>query len=370
MDNAGDVRPRGGLAGRAGRWWRESDQFEWLSGYLDARGLATPTRRLMALMSAALVGMPLGLLQGPDQQPAVTASVVACAAAVGISYAVLWLRGWPSRGQSLMLIVSGGAVAVVTILVANPVIGLVSCNGLVVLSGYLAFFHSVRTVVCSIVVAVVVGVVCALRVAAENPGSPVAVTGFWVVIEVCVAVPIAIVAVVRALGADVVRADHDALTGVLNRRAFYERTTALLTAPSGELHLVVVMIDLDKFKQFNDTHGHVAGDQALTAVGWALRRATTGTAIIGRAGGEEFLVVDSLAAVEAEALPGRLCVAVAALPHAVTASVGAAVVPFTAVVDPASAITELVRVADAAMYRAKSGGGNRAVTDVSGRMGQ
>lgn len=365
MDNSGDVRRPGDLAGR---WWRESDQFEWLSGYLNARGLATATRRLMALVSAALVGMPLGLLRGPHEQPAVTAAIVACAAAVGVSYAIVWLRGWPSRVQSLMLIVSGGVVAVATILAADPVIGLVSCNGLVVLSGYLAFFHNVRTVLCSIVVAVTVGVVCALRVAAENPGSPVAVTGFWVVVEVCVAVPIAIVAVVRALGADVVRADHDALTGVLNRRAFYERTAALLSSPSGDLRLVVVMIDLDKFKQFNDTYGHVAGDQALTAVGWALRRATAGTAVIGRAGGEEFLVVDSLPEVEAQALPGHLCAAVAALPLAVTASVGAAVVPFTAVVDPASTITELVRIADAAMYRAKKGGGNRAVTEGSGRM--
>ena len=349
----------------ASRWWGQPDQFEWLSGYLHARGLATATRRLMALVSAALVGMPLSLLRASDQHVGVTVAIIVCAAAVGFGFAVLWLRSWPSRVQSLMLIVCGGLVAVATILATEPVSALISCNGLVVLCGYLAFFHSVRTVICSIIIAVITGALCALRVAEAFPGSPVAVTGFWVVVEVCVVVPIAIVAVVRTLGADVVRSDHDALTGVLNRRAFYERAASLLTSPSSDQRLVVVMIDLDKFKQLNDTYGHVAGDQALTAVGWTLRMANASTAIIGRAGGEEFLVVDCLPADQAEALPVRLCAEIAALPHTVTASVGAAIVPFTGVGDPATSITELVRIADTAMYRAKSDGGNRVVAEVS-----
>ena len=319
----------------------------------------------MAVVSAALVGMPLGLLHAPYQHVGVTVAIIVGAAAVGVSYAILWLRAWPSRIQSLMMIACGGLVAVSAILAAEPVSALISCNGLVVLCGYLAFFHSVRSVICSIISAVIVGALCAHRVAEAIPGSPVAVTGFWVVIEVCVAVPIAIVAVVRTLGADVVRSDHDALTGVLNRRAFYERAASLLTTPSSDQRLVVVMIDLDKFKQLNDTYGHFAGDQALTAVGWALREANASSAIIGRAGGEEFLVVDCLKADQAEALPVRLCAAIAALPHPVTASVGAAIVPFTGIVDPATSITELVRIADTAMYRAKSHGGNQVVAEVT-----
>lgn len=355
------------LGSAVSRWWRQPDQFDWLSGYLHARGLATPTRRLMALVSAALVGMPLGLLRPPYPHPAVTVAVIVGAAAVGAGYAILWLRGWPSRIQSLAMIASGGLVAVATILTAEPATALVSCNGLVVLCGYLAFFHSVRDVLCSIVIAIGTAAVCALRAAEAMPDSPLAVTGFWVAVEVCVAVPIAILAVVRTLGADVVRSDHDALTGVLNRRAFYERAVSLLTTHSSDSRLVVVMIDLDRFKQLNDTYGHLAGDQALTAVGWALRQANADTAIIGRAGGEEFVVVDCLPADAAEALPGRLCAAIAALPQSVTASVGAAIVPFLAVIDPSVTIGELVREADAAMYRAKRDGGNRVVMEVRER---
>jgi diguanylate cyclase len=265
------------------------------------------------------------------------------------------------------MIVCGGLIVVLTILAAEPVIGLISCNGLVVICGYLAFFHSVRAVVLGVTVAVATSAVCAVRAAETSLGSHLAVTGFWVTVEVCVAVPVAILAVVRTLGADVVRSDHDALTGVLNRRAFYERAVSLLSSPMGGARLVVVMIDLDKFKDLNDTFGHLAGDQALTAVGWTLRQANTSTAIIGRAGGEEFVVVDCLPADAARALPSHLCRAIAALPHSITASVGAAIVPSTAVHDPAVAIQDLVRKADSAMYTAKRAGGNRVVTHVADR---
>ena len=366
MKRDGGVRPPGHLGGVAGPWWSQPDQFEWLSGYLHARGLATPTRRLLAAVSAALAcAPPLGLLRAPNQHPGLTVAIIVFAAVVGVGYAILWLRGWPTRVQSLILCGCAGLVAVYTILATEPVNALIGCNALVVLCGYVAFFHSVRIALCSVIIAVGVGEVCALRVAEAMPGSSIAMTGFWVVVEVCVIVPIAIIAVVRTLGADVVRSDHDALTGVLNRRAFYERAASLLTSPSSDLHLVVAMIDLDKFKQLNDTYGHFAGDQALTAVGWALREANADTAIVGRAGGEEFLVIDCLPAEGAQALPVRLCAAIAALPHPVTASVGAAIVRFTGIIDPAESITELVHIADTAMYRAKGNGGNQVVAETS-----
>ena len=139
-------------------------------------------------------------------------------------------------------------------------------------------------------------------------GWVVATAGLWLVIELNLAVPLAIQAVVRTLGADVVRSDQDPLTGVLNRRAFYERATTLLTSPGDDLHLVVVMIDLDKFKKLNDAYGHLAGDQALTAVGWVLRETSSSSAIIGRFGGEEFIVIDAVSAEVAEADAGAaLC---------------------------------------------------------------
>ena len=189
--------------------------------------------------------------------------------------------------------------------------------------------------------------------------------GLWLVIELNLAVPLAIQTVVRTLGADVVRSDQDPLTGVLNRRAFYERATTLLTSPGDDLHLIVVMIDLDKFKKLNDAYGHLAGDQALTAVGWVLRETSNSSAIIGRFGGEEFIVIDAVPAELAERLPTQLCTAIAALPHPVTASVGAAVVRWGS----GSAMDDLIRSADAAMYAAKRAGGNQ-IADLPARPGR
>jgi diguanylate cyclase (GGDEF)-like protein len=122
--------------------------------------------------------------------------------------------------------------------------------------------------------------------------------------------------------------------------------------------LLVAMIDLDKFKLLNESYGDIAGDQALVSVGWAPRQAST-TAIIGRFNGEEFIVIDALPHDTARALPSRLCAAIAESPHPVTASVGAAVVRWSGVADPAAAIEALTRAADTAMYTAKRNGGNQ-----------
>ncbi|WP_234788756.1 GGDEF domain-containing protein [Mycolicibacterium iranicum] len=347
------------MDGFVARWWRQSGQFEWLSRYLYARGLAVPTRRLMVVFCAALVPMPLGLVGPPSN--VVSIVLLIASVTVGVGFAVVYVRGWPTRRQSLALVVSGGLIFVACILVADPVKSLVACSGLVVLGVYLAIFHSVKAVAVSMAVSVVLAAVCAIRVVEAGVSSQIAISGFWVIVEVSAGVPLAVQALVRTLGADVVRSDQDALTGVLNRRAFYERARTLLTTPGGDRHLIVIMIDLDKFKLINDTFGHPAGDQVLTAVGWALRQSNSTTAIIGRAGGEEFLVTDAVYCAEAERLPARLCEAISALPHAITASVGAAVVPLEAAARQRLTIDKLVHIADAAMYSAKRSGGNRAV---------
>lgn len=340
------------------RWWYQPDQFDWLTGYLRARGLGPPMRVLMTLISAALALMPVGLLFSAPRSPLVAAVASIIAVTTGLAYAVLWCRRWPSRVQSLsMALVGGCLIAVGSLLHADPVIALMGCTGLAVTGGYLAFFHNSKAIALNVALAVISGALCAARMTQSHTLAVTAV-GLWLILELNVAFPLAIQAVVRTLGADVVRSDHDPVTGLLNRRAFYERATTLLTTPCADLHLLVVMIDLDNFKMVNDNYGHIAGDQVLASVGWALRRASA-TAIVGRFGGEEFIVIDALPNDAAHALPPRLCAAIAELPQPVTASVGAAVVRWSGVEDPASAMESLIRAADTAMYNAKHGGGNQ-----------
>ncbi|WP_210493245.1 sensor domain-containing diguanylate cyclase [Patulibacter sp. SYSU D01012] len=154
----------------------------------------------------------------------------------------------------------------------------------------------------------------------------------------------------------------DVLTGLANRRALEEEVAALLRTPArGGTRPGVALVDLDRFKAVNDTHGHHAGDAVLSAVAAALRGCVDTTGAVGRWGGEEFLVAVPATTPEAlAALAQRLRTAVsgaraivdgAAL--AVTASVGAAV-------HDGGTLQDLLRRADAALYRAKDAGRDRA----------
>jgi diguanylate cyclase (GGDEF)-like protein/PAS domain S-box-containing protein len=92
----------------------------------------------------------------------------------------------------------------------------------------------------------------------------------------------------RALRAERERATHDALTGVLNHGAIVQELRSLLEATQhGRTHVIVV-VDVDGLKQINDNFGHQAGDAALVAVADCLREKG---AIVGRYGGDEFVVV-------------------------------------------------------------------------------
>lgn len=87
-------------------------------------------------------------------------------------------------------------------------------------------------------------------------------------------------------------ADHDELTGIYNRRRFQEEVERHLTASRrfGD-HLTLMLLDIDGFKQINDTYGHQTGDNALQVVARALRGAVRETDLVGRLGGDEFVAL-------------------------------------------------------------------------------
>ena len=152
-----------------------------------------------------------------------------------------------------------------------------------------------------------------------------------------------------------VQLHRDPLTGV-HSRLFGERVLRDVLARGGAAGLV--MLDLDRFKAINDTHGHPAGDGVLRAVAASCARLLRPSECIARWGGEEFLVI--LPDVNAAALHGiadRLRVAITAVSVApvaqVTASLG------TAVLHPADTLDTALQRVDQALYRAKELGGNR-----------
>lgn len=156
-------------------------------------------------------------------------------------------------------------------------------------------------------------------------------------------------------------ARHDLLTGLLNRRGFIAGAQPLWsTANRRQRPLSLLMVDLDNFKAINDHHGHAGGDQALQAVARLLTQQSREGDLVGRWGGEEFVVLlPETSLEEARVLAERLRTAIAALP---ASSCGGATLTASLGVAGRSGNTsleQLVNEADRQLYLAKEQGRNR-----------
>lgn len=166
-----------------------------------------------------------------------------------------------------------------------------------------------------------------------------------------------------ALGDAERRAQTDALTGVLNRRSLIERLqAACLRARARDLPIALLFIDLDHFKQINDSYGHAAGDACLRAIVDPIQAELRQSDVIGRIGGEEFVVILSSAdTAAAHPIAERIRDRVANIrvdgfraPIQLTCSIGVAASDTLGVWGE-----ELIAHADAAVYAAKNAGRNR-----------
>lgn len=152
-------------------------------------------------------------------------------------------------------------------------------------------------------------------------------------------------------------ADQDAKTGLLHAESWKQRATNLLNrARRDHAPAAILVVDLDHFKQINDTRGHLAGDAAIKTVAAALTDELRGQDLVGRHGGEEFVVY--LTATDVEAAAGvaeRIRSRIATTTETpLTASIGVAAHP-----QDGDTIADLFTVADQALYAAKRAGRNR-----------
>jgi diguanylate cyclase (GGDEF)-like protein len=155
-------------------------------------------------------------------------------------------------------------------------------------------------------------------------------------------------------------AGQDSLTGLKNRRRFEEELRAAMARGRREVTTgALLMLDLDYFKQVNDSHGHPAGDQLIEEIAEVLRRRTRESDILARLGGDEFAVVLPRCTL-AQARVAAEAIAVAIREHQpvhdgfgpITASVGVAMFGD----DPRTSFESVVSEADTAMYAAKDAG--------------
>jgi diguanylate cyclase (GGDEF)-like protein len=155
---------------------------------------------------------------------------------------------------------------------------------------------------------------------------------------------------------------HDSLTGLLNHSAAKTRLAQILHAmnPARD-RLCVVMLDIDHFKSINDSFGHPVGDQVIRSLAWLLKARMRATDVIGRYGGEEFLLVlRDISLDDAVSVIDRIRRDFASMPHAhsegtlrATFSAGIAFYPVH------ENVADLTKAADDALLEAKRNGRNR-----------
>src|SRR5271168_5239457 len=345
------------------RWWRQSDHYDRLSFHLQARGMATVARFIIALSAAGLSVDALGTIWTPTGPRGVVPLACTLAASVGAAVgALLWALRWPTRAAATAFaVVSTASIALIALAQHDPLISVLTCAAFAATASFIALFHTAPLMAYNFAVAGVVGGVEAIRMAAGF-GIVAGLCDYLLLLLLNLAVPLGIQVVVHMLGTDAERAERDQLTGLLTRRAFRRRAKARLEQGRDQRgHFVIAVIDLDHFKQLNDNYGHRTGDDALVAVARALRDTTDDTAVIGRSGGEEFVIAAIWHPDEIGRRAQQLCDVIAALPFGITASIGTANIDSAyPPADSGDMLFELISAADDAMYVAKRRGGNQA----------
>jgi len=288
-----------------------------------------PPWRAMAVPVLASTIFMVVLLADPQWRSAATNAIAALQIA-----AVIWALWWPERPQPTRgaMLITVGLVPQMLVLAVRAAVGL--AHGM------------------------------------PNPGTMqggiVQAVVFFSAYVVIILVSLGFVLMTkdRVDAANVQLATTDALTGVANRRALIQALDRdmALAARTQEAY-AVLMLDIDHFKTVNDQHGHLVGDRVLCHLADVLRQRLRAQDMLGRYGGEEFLILlPNTSAPGALELAQALRQAVEQTPCVnkgqvlpLTVSIGVC----AAVLEPGDGWDQLIHVADQALYQAKQGGRNR-----------
>jgi GGDEF domain-containing protein len=346
------------------RWFREFDQYYWLTAYLAARGARKSTCRLIAVMISGLGAMPVILIGSSVGPQSSRGRLLAVFVAVsGLLMALRWLgRRWPTRTESIMSVITGTVcIAIACLITPNPAMGLFGATSFAVLGAYIVVFHTPRLLLFTWTAGTAVlgflGVRLAERDAALALCSVILVVGLNGFLAVAGRV------VIRLIRSDTLPEEMEPLTGLLNRDTFYEKAATLLASRSrdDDRYFVVAVINIDSYSALVGIGGSSAADRARVDVGRALRETIRHNAVLAHVADSEFLIADSFTAADPSPLIERVLAAIAATPSHVTASIGAVSTPLPPLTrhPPNDVLDEVIAIATSATYAARRNGGNQ-----------
>ncbi|BBX05448.1 sensor domain-containing diguanylate cyclase [Mycolicibacterium aichiense] len=346
-------------------WWSTPVDYASQVQYFTQRAISAPIQFLIGL-GTGFNGVLSFVILLPSANNRVSQVAVALFAVLQLAWGWIWCRRpWPSRRMSLAFVVTADiGIAAVAISDASWLLGLFGFNAFAMISVYLMFFDGPKILVAHLLWIILSTAGFAIHVSIAGDFDVLAFTAKTLVsVGPVVATPLGIQLGIWALRNEANDSVTDPLTGLLNRRGLHLHIGDILReqAPT-ETEVAVMVIDLDRFKEINDTYGHAIGDEVLVRSARRVRSAVSQGALVARTGGEEFVVVDLT-------VPGVIQRSAEQVRHAisapatrtVTASIGVTSLStgvFVDGVDPVPLLETIIERADQAMFEAKRTGGD------------
>ncbi|WP_319429278.1 GGDEF domain-containing protein [Mycobacterium sp. RTGN5] len=349
-------------------WWSEPVDYPAQVQYFTKRVMSAPIK-LGIGVGTGINGVISLLILLPSAHTVAARAVVAMFAVLQLFWGWVWCsRPWPSRRTSLAFVISADiGIAAAAVVGASWLLGLFAFNAFAMISVYLLFFDGPKVLAGHTLWILLSTTAFAVQFSSGAHLDGIAFTAKTLAsVSPVVATSLGIQFGIWALRNDANDSVTDPLTGLLNRRGLHLNVGDLLRdATPMATELAVVVVDLDRFKEINDTFGHAIGDQVLIRTARCITAAVSSSALVARTGGEEFVTVDLVGPGQAQGVADRVRDAIAApTDHAVTASVGVTSVPvvsFAPGVDPVALLESIVQRADHAMFEAKRNGGNATI---------
>lgn len=344
------------------QWWRQRDDYQWRIEFLRSRGLLSSLRWLIAGVGATMGALAAWNVVAPPD-PDVLFRIGWAVVAVGaLGWAARWsFMAWPTaRASAALVLFIDVNVTLSALLFGDPNLALSGITLLIVMGGYVVFFHGPRLHLVHIgwCIVSVVGIATWLAMSNADLGLHLGVSRAVIALLVTVCLLPFLQFGFWLLQGSSKQSLTDPLTELTNRRGLAVSVKRLNEGAPAETPLCALLIDVDDFKAVNDSLGHAVGDDVLIRTARRIRSSVRRDAVVVRWGGEEFLVVDRIPEPQAEAVAERVRSAVSAPAQpSVTVSIGVATCLNA---DPA--LGDVILAADSAMYEAKACGGDRVVS--------